>query len=200
MSSDFRIGDFVIRRIHHLLGADPANPSPASRALMAQLRQAASSEPGTAPSVWGVTLEGLPDLPPGRRERTEQAIHIALTQFAEHQQSRQRSMHDAKQPFGRAVRRLASAQNPDAPHETPVYRRFTAMSTATTLPGLLAHSRGLITQLRSHEIPFNYGRYAEDLYWFLSPQGAREVHRQWGRDFHRQITPEIQSTSEGEAQ
>lgn len=199
MSSDFRIGDYVTRRIHQLLGADPAHPSPVSRALLAQLRQAVSSEPGTAPSVWAITLEGLPDLPPGRRERTEQAIHLALTQFAEHQQSRQRSMHDPKQSFGRAVRRLASIQNADNPHETPVYRRFTAMSTATTLPGLLAHSRGLITQLRSHEIPFNYGRYAEDLYWFLSPHGARDVHRQWGRDFHKLATPETDNKPEGEA-
>lgn len=197
MSSDFRISDYVTHRIHQLVGRDPANPSPTARAMLAQLRQAANAQPGTAPSVWAITLEGIPELPAGRRDRTEQAIHVALTQFAEHQQSRQRSMHDAQQPFGRAVRKLASAQNSEAPHETPVYRRFTAMATTTTLAGLLAHSRGLITQLRSHEIPFNYGRYAEDLYWFLNPNGAREVHRRWGRDFHH-LTTNHTNSPEGE--
>ncbi|GAA3870093.1 type I-E CRISPR-associated protein Cse2/CasB [Tessaracoccus defluvii] len=197
MSSDFKVGSFVTRRIHQLVGADPGRMSPNSKALLAQLRQAAAAEPGTAPAVWAVTLEGIPaDLPRGYRERAEQAVHIALTQFAVHQQSRSRNMHDPKQPFGRAVRRLADISNKAEPHESPVYRRFTAMSTASTLPGLLAHSRGLITQLRTHEIAFDYGRYAEDLYWFLAPSGARDVHRRWGRDFHYLQTESNEGVSE----
>lgn len=195
MSNEFRVGSFVTRRINQMIGSDPSRLSPNSRAVLAQLRQAVGAEPGTAPAVWAVTLEGIPsDLPRSQRERAEQAVHTALTQFAVHQQSRSRSMHDPKQPFGRAIRRLASIANQAEPYESPVYRRFTAMSMATSLPSLLAHSRGLITQLRTHEIGFDYGRYADDLYWFLNPVGARDVHRRWGRDFHHLST----ETSEGE--
>lgn len=185
MNNEFRAGPFVTRRINQLIGADPSRLSPNSKAMLAQLRQAAGSEPGTVPSVWAITLEGIPaELPRGQRERAEKAIHTALTQFAVHQQSRGRAMHDPRQPFGRAVRRLAEISNKAEPHESPVYARFTAMSTATSLPGLLAHSRGLITQLRTHEIGFDYGRYADDLYWFLNPTATPDTHRRWGRDFH----------------
>lgn len=199
--TDFRCGAYVATRIHQLLGDDPANLRPASRAALAQLRQAAMQEPGAAASVWPFTVEGIPDdLPPQQYARAERAIHVALTQFAAHQQARGRAMHDVKQPFGRAVRRLADAQGGDGePHETPVYRRFTAMAQTTNLTGLLAHGRGIITQLRGEEIPFDYARFADDLYWFQAPGGSRDVQRRWGRDFHRLIVSDSTTQTEGEA-
>lgn len=182
----FDCGWFVTQRIAQLLGKDPGNLSSVSRALLAQLRQAENKEPGTVPGVWAITAEGIPDdLPRSTLERAEQAIHIALTQFAVHQQSRSSSMHTPNRSFGRAVRALAQISNADEPYESPVYRRFTAMSTATSLAGLLAHSRGIITQLRSAEIGFDYGGYAKDLYHFQIPAYAGAVRRRWGREFHR---------------
>lgn len=199
--SEFRCGRYVSARIHHLLGNDPSNLSPSARAVLAQLRQAAAQEPGTAAGVWPFTVEGIPDdLLAEQYQRAEQAIHIALTHFAVHQQARGTSMHDGRQPFGRAVRRLADSQKGDGePHETPVYQRFAAMAQTTTLPGLLAHARSIITQLRAQEIPFDYGRFADDLYWFQTPGGARDVQRRWGRDFHRLTTTESTTQNEGEA-
>lgn len=202
MSRDFRCGDFVSSRIYQLGGADPGRMNPMARGVLAQLRTAASAEPGTAPAVWSITLDGLPDdVPEAQRERIEAAVHVALTQYAIHQQGKATPMHQKGQPFGLAVRKLASLGVGDKDvHETPVYSRFMAMAQATTLPGLLAHSRGLISQLRSHDIPFDYGTYANDIYWFLTPGFAADVHRRWGRDFHRLTsdphTPTI--TTEGE--
>ena len=186
MSEEFTCGDFVTRKIIGLVGQDPASMSPVSRGVLAQLRSALGKEPATVPAVWGVTLDGIPDdLSAKRRRHVETAVHLALTQFAMHQQGRSRPMHTDQQTFGAAVRRLAdSSGGEQGPHETPVYKRFTALAQATTLAGLEAHSRGLISQLRSHEIPFDYGRYADDLYWFQSGK-KRDVQRRWGRDFHR---------------
>ena len=185
MAETFNVGTFVSRQIRQLLGSDPSRPSPTARAMLAQLRQASAAEPGTAPAVWALTLEGIPDLPERQRERVEQAAHVALTQFATHQQSRGRSMHEPTQPFGAAVRKLAQLTSENEPHLSAVYQRFTAMSMATSLPGLLAHSRGIIAQLRTHEIPFDYARYANDIELFLRPGRSRDVQRRWGRDFHR---------------
>lgn len=186
MTDDFRCGTYVAARIHWLMGASPGELRPEARAMLAQLRQASAAEPGTAPAVWPVTAEGIPELPETQRLRVEAAIHMALTQFATHQQGQSAPMYVPKQAFGRAVRRLAQGQASDVnkPQDSPIYRRFTAMSMATHLDGLLAHSRGIIAQLRSEGIGFDYARYADDLYWFQVPGQAASVHRRWGRDFH----------------
>lgn len=186
MSDQFSCGRFVASRIRSLVGKDPAALNPNARAMLAQLRQAVAHDPGTVPSVWPITLEGLPEMRQPRLGRTEAAIHLALTLFAVHQQARSASMHTPDQPFGTAIRKLANlTSGDDGAHTSPAYRRFTAMSTTRTLAGLLTHARGLITQLRAHDIPFNYGRFADNLYWFQVPGRAAEVQREWGRDFHR---------------
>lgn len=200
MTENFTCGRFVAGRIARLLGTNPGSLSPTSRAMLAQLRQAASAEPGTVPAIWSLTAEGIPEMSVLRLDRTETAIHIALTQFAVHQQARQSAMHQRGQAFGSAVRKLADRLGDD-PYETPVYRRFTALATASTVPALLAHSRGIITQLRGEEIPFDYARYADDLYWFLTPGHQSEARRRWGRDFHRFTSDTTSdSTTEGAIQ
>lgn len=196
----FNVGRFVAGKINHLLGSQSGNLSPTSRAMLAQLRQAANAQPGTVPSVWALTAEGLPsDGPEAVRARMETAVHVALTQFATHQQAKSTSMHNPQQRFGTAVRRFAERGGSDHdPHETPIYSRFSAMTTSTTLAGLLAHSRGIITQLRGEDIAFDYGSYANDIFWFLTPGQSNEVRRRWGRDFHRHTSPTDQDTLNAE--
>lgn len=196
MTELFRCGPHVTRQIRRLLGDDPSRLRPQSRAWLASLRTAAALEPGTAPDVWALTAEGIPDgQPEARYRRIENAVHVALTQFAIHQQARARSMHDPDVPFGRAVRRLAQADAGDSDvHETPVYRRFTAFALASTMTGLVTHARGLVTQLRSHEIPFDYGQFADDLYWFQIAGRTSDVQRRWGRDFHFLPRTELEPT------
>lgn len=178
---------FVTERIYRLVGKDPTNLSPASRAQLAQLRQAADKEPGTVPSIWPIASEGIPDDITGLKlDRIETAIHMALTQFAVHQQARSHCMHDGGQPFGRAIRRLAEATSSGSePHESPVYRRFTTLSTTTNLPGIRSHLGSLITQLRGHDIAFDYGRFTWNLLLLQDAGRSAEVRRTWGRDFHR---------------
>lgn len=190
MSEEFKCGRFVTMRIGQLLGKDPADLRPNARAMLAQLRQAAPHEPGTIASVWPVTMEELPSLPKWREPRVEYAIHSALTLFAIHQQAQSRPMHVFKQPFGRAVRNLAqlAASGDMEAYETPVYTRFTAMCRTSSMPGLMIHARGLVTQLRGQEIAFDYGQFSNDLEKIQDPRTAEAVRRRWARDFHRLTT------------
>ncbi len=202
MNDSFRCGRFVTGRIHQLIGESPGSLNPNSRALLAQLRQALGSEPGTVPSVWPITLEGLPEFGAVTQRRTETAVHLALTLFALHQQAQSTNMHQPGQPFGTAVRRLAElSAGEDGPHQSPAYRRFTALCTSTDLNALLVHARGLITQMRGQGIGFDYGRFADDLYYFQIPKHHAEVQRSWGRQFHRlDITNDDPNTREGASQ
>lgn len=191
--TEFRCGPYVTRQIGRLLGTDPSRLRPQARGWLASLRTASAAEPGTAPDVWKLTAEGIPEgLPEAQYRRIENALHVALTQFAIHQQARPRSMHDPDVPFGRAIRKLAQTNAGDSDvHETPVYRRFTALALASTMTGLVTHARGLVTLLRSQEIPFDYGRFADDLYRFQVPGRRSGVQRRWGRDFHHLSTADL---------
>lgn len=194
---EFNCGRFVVSRIHRIVGDAPGAISPWGRAMLAQLRQAAGKKPGTAPAIWAITAEGVPEFGERRAGWTETAIHLALTQYAIHQQARSTSMHRSGQPFGRAVRRLAEANAAGGDvYETPIYRRFSALATAAHIDGLTAHARGLVTQLRGEDIPFDYEQYANDLYWFQVPGHAPSVRRGWGRDFHY-ITHQSTESNEG---
>ena len=55
---------------------------------------------------------------------------------------------------------------------------------AETFLEVVHHARGLITQLRSHGIPLDYGMFTEDLV-YLQTRGADRVRLRWGRDFYR---------------
>lgn len=193
---------FVVSRIRRLLGSDPARPSPTAGAQLAHLRRALGKAPGSVPEVWGLTVDGIPDDVRGiAREREEMAIHLALTQFASHQQSRQSAMHTDARSFAGAVRALADRQAAETGvdvHETPAYRRFVALASTSQLTTAITHARGLISQLRSADLAFDYGRYVDDLYWLQIPGQAVRVQRNWGRDFHRMPTHDTALPDEGD--
>lgn len=184
--ADFQRRTHVVRRIHQLAGADGAHPAMAATAHLAALRRAVSKQPGSVPDIWAITIDGIPeDLPSWRRVREETAVHVALCLFAIHQQSRPQLMHVQGRGFGAAVRQLAEGQRGDQDvHETPVYRRFVATSSATNIQATLTHVRGLVTQLRARELGFDYGAFADDLYRLQDPRSIADVRRRWGRDFH----------------
>jgi len=159
-------------------------------ASLARLRRAVNATPGSDPSIWHDTLEDIPSALLGHSDAPslyEMSVHATLTLYAVHQQSRRESMHRRGYPMGRSVRLLAKRiTKDDLRSDHPVMRRFHALGTATSLPETLHHLRGIITQLRSENIPLDYGRLAVDLRRLQDPRLAGGVRLQWSRDYHRQ--------------
>lgn len=186
------VATYVEGVINRLSPPGGSPPSPRARADLAQLRRGVGKVPGTLPEIWGLTLDGLDRPGSGDDEASaeEYAVHVALTMFAVHQQSKTSCMHTRSVFFGQAIRRLALAVSAGSEelHEGPVYRRFAGLATASSLDELTHHARALVTQMRAADIGFDYGRFADDLVAFQDPARVGAVRRRWGRDFHHVST------------
>nr|WP_300151771.1 type I-E CRISPR-associated protein Cse2/CasB [Propionicimonas sp.] len=170
-------------------------------AALAQLRRCAPDEPGADPTVWQVTIGGLPEALQGRRDISdaERAVHAALVLFAVHQQSNPVPMHQAKVGLGSAVQTLANARGHDGAPDQASIRRLHQVVLATDPSGRLYHLRGLITLLRSEStpIPLDYGQLAADLYRLFDPKhNSDSVVARWGRELHNR--PRDTTTGENE--
>jgi CRISPR system Cascade subunit CasB len=165
------------------------NDSATAAASLAKLRRAVNAGPGTDPSVWFETLDGVPTALLGRGDAPspyETAIHASVTLHAIHQQSQRARMHQLGYPLGRAVRLLTKRISGEAVgNDNPVMRRFHALATASALPETTHHLRGLVMQLRGEAIPLDYGLLARDLRRLQDQRSASGVRLQWGRDYHR---------------
>jgi len=183
----------VDHRVRDLQGRYRRNESSGVSDLAA-LRRASTSSPGSDPRVWELTLAGL-DVPAGTSDEPtdeERAAHAALTLYAIHQQSQTASMHRAGYGVGRSVRALVL---PDRSNEKAVRRRFEALGTASTFAELMEHARGLVRQLRSADVPLDYGRFADDLVALQDPAVAAGVRLRWGREYHRTRRPHATGSS-----
>ncbi len=155
-----------------------------SRADLARLRRGVGRDAGTVPEILSLTTNPDDARSIGHEGPTadEQAIHIALTLYAVHQQSQDRRMHEPGRRFGAALGAIRYVGGEESPG---VVRRFQALGTATDLRELVAHARGLVTLLRSARQGFDYGLFARDLALLQDPAHADAVRLSWGRDFYR---------------
>lgn len=163
---------------------------PEAVAELAVLRRGVSQQPGADARLVGLTMAGLYPNPNGLSDDVqpaERAAYTALTLFAVHQQShRDRRMHRHGYSFGRSARLLGRRSGA----RDAVRARFTALATATTWDERVSHARGLIQQLRAHDIPLDYGQFARDLYELRESARADRVRLVWGRHFYREHHPE----------
>lgn len=169
--------------------------TPRARADIAKLRRALGKPTGSVPEVWEYTMAAVPSSLQWDRDeptRAEDAAHAALTLFALHQQSMTVPAHQHNVSFGHAVGRLAQKEERS---QQAVTRRFMAVATAGSMDAMLTHVRGLVTQLRSAQIGFDYARFADDLRNLLDPQRAQRVRLSWGRDFYRNTAPQTETES-----
>ncbi|WP_280468206.1 type I-E CRISPR-associated protein Cse2/CasB [Nocardia cyriacigeorgica] len=166
--------------------------SSTARAELAKLRRGLGKPAGSVPEIWELTIGAASDAMIEREPSryfdedlttSEQAAHAALTLYAAHQQSRTEPMHVPTVTFGRAVRQLADH---DSRSKEAVVARFMATATAESIDELLVHVRGLIKQMRSARIGFDYAMFADDIDGLLRPARAQSVRLAWGRAFHRQ--------------
>lgn len=187
-------GKYVRRQIERLWHDRERS---AVKGVMAHLRRSVNAEPGSVPEIWAWTIDDTLGNPHGdAATREECAVHMALCLYAVHQQSLGEPMDSSKVPFGAAVRRLAETRRGDSlAQETPVYRRFTAAATSTTLEEAATHVRSLIGQLNAEKIPCDHAALADDFFSLQFADHRVEVLRRWARDFDRIRVGDPASTS-----
>ncbi|SFE28925.1 CRISPR system Cascade subunit CasB [Actinacidiphila alni] len=185
---------------------------PSAVATVARLRRGVGRPAYDVQDLWGLT--GTEDLalvmaeaaagpvPPPDQERADEALTMAITLWALHQQShRDTDTHVFGYGLGRSVRLLTapavttqedgsatqprartSSAEPDI--DEAIRRRFVRIGTATTLDVLAQRLRETVLLLRKAAIPLDYALLADQLYRWQRPAAQADVRRTWGRDFH----------------
>ena len=170
----------VERRIENLQKG-VLNDKAQARAALAKLRRGINSNPGEIADIWDYTHVGaVPDSASDAPTPEETAVHIAMTLYAIHQQSRSGPMHLPGFRFGRAARELIGGEE----ENSSVRDRFNALVTASTIDELRSHLRSFVQLLRSKDIGFDYAAFADDLVMFRRSGGDKKVRRRWSRDFY----------------
>lgn len=179
------LGEHVARTVGGLqtrLLRDP--PQPEAVSALARLRRAIGRAPGfdyTLETYVQVPEHLLGYQPSDDATDAEYAVHDAVSLYALHQQSRRERMHVDGRGLGQALAELVrKSGGPDG-----VRRRFAALGTASTYHESIYHLRSLITMLREHQIPLDYGLLADDLQTLRRPTGRPKVQATWGREFFR---------------
>ncbi|MDO4412394.1 type I-E CRISPR-associated protein Cse2/CasB [Cutibacterium sp.] len=154
---------------------------------MAALRRADAATPGTDPQLWEVTLGRLPDdlLGHGAAPATaaERAVHASIVLYAIHQQSRSEPMHVPGVGLGQAVRSLSSRRSGGTEWDPGTLSRFQHLCRAQQWGVRVESLRGLITLMRSENVPLDHGRLAADL-WRIQTSASDRVLLDWGRQLH----------------
>ena len=178
------INEFVAAKINSLKKREDSY----SRATLAKLRRGVGKSPGSMPDIWDFTLGDLPESwlsQSGDPTPFEWAAHIAITLFALHQQGkdiRQSPMSESGGSLGSAVRRLISKRGAES--ESAIKRRFDTVITSSSAEELAYHLRGLISLIRSGDIPLDYPRLAGDLLKFQFQDQRDKVRLLWGQDYY----------------
>jgi CRISPR system Cascade subunit CasB len=144
---------------------------------LAAMRRGLGRTAGSVPQMWPF-YESVASHANSPRLDAE---HAALSLYGLHQQSQRDPMHKPGAGLGEALRRLKACEGVS---EESVARRFNAAATATSVEELVAHLRGLVTQLRGKKIALDYSQLREDLLSWTSPTGQAWVRRHWGMQYH----------------
>lgn len=198
-----RPSSFVTPKVH-VLQEGYLHDSSASRAVLAQLRRAATGEPGTA---WEISEFLLPEseyfsaaLRSGspqaaRADYSETAIHIAMTTYASLQQGKGNGMHVNGRAFGEAARLLA-AHPEEQMDRGRVWERLARLAQAQTVSGLRWQLRSFASLLRRRSIGLDIGQLADDIYFWQMPSVRSGVQRAWSRQFFHRPKSEPETTSD----
>ena len=150
------------------------------RADLAALRRAARMAPGALPEVWHLTEVPVPPWQGDAPTREEIAVHLAMTLYGIHQQSRTEPMHVPGHGLGQAARVLIGPPDDEG---ASARARFNALVTSTTVNELTHHLRAFVSQLRARRIPLDYATLADDLVRFQQMGGDRSVRLTWARQY-----------------
>lgn len=190
------ISDFVLKKIRQM----KENPDESTvKAQLAKMRNGVGEQPGSDPELWEILFRNLPEELEGRGNepgRAEQAIYMALTFYAMHQQSRsleEENVHQRGIGFGQAAAMLV-VNNPDSMEA--VRRRFNATALSSDIVELAWHIKGMIQLLRQKKIGLDYGQLAKDFYDYQLIDQIPGIRLKWGRDFYRNCSKKTEMEEE----
>jgi CRISPR system Cascade subunit CasB len=137
-----------------------------------------------ATDLWGLLeIESVYEagLPEADTKRAEEAVHLAVTLWALHQQThRCTAMHEQRgHQLGSAVRQLRGTHV-----EQPLRKRLVRAGTATSFDVLARQLRQIVVLLRGASQPLDYGVLADQLHLWQRCGGPDHVRRAWGSSFH----------------
>lgn len=178
-------------------------------AELARLRRGAGKRAHQVQDLWGIggveqlarVLADRPAIP--RPEDAEEAVFLASTLWALHQQSRRdQGMYDRRQTLGGAVRELirrSSTPGADEEEDSPLRKRLVRVGTAESLESVAVRLREIVLLLRGGDgVPLDYGHLAGQLYRWQYRPGRAAVQREWGREFHLAAARGAKSTKGAE--
>lgn len=144
---------------------------------LAALRRGLGREAGEVPQMWRFYTQMRAD---GNLHPRLHAEHAALSLFALHQQSKAKPMQQAGVGLGTALLQLRRSGkfSPDS-----VDRRFAAAATASSFPEVVAHLRGLISQLHAIDQGLDYTQLVKDLTAWQTSEQVATVRRRWGAQY-----------------
>jgi CRISPR system Cascade subunit CasB len=85
--------------------------------------------------------------------------------------------------LGRACQTLKRRRGAEGSSEEGIERRFRAALASETPEALAVHLRGLVTLLRSADVPLDYARLYRDLCSWPYPDRRERVCLSWARDY-----------------
>ncbi len=157
------------------------------RAMLANLRRGIGKVPGEIPELWGAFLNGLDDELYGQNGNpspAEWAVYLSLTMFALHQQGNAEPVQQEKMSLGNAAARLIDRSKNEDEERNRIMQRFGSVITASDMPELSHHLRGMIQLLKANSVHLDYVQLAGDLLDFQYQDSRRRVQLRWGEDFY----------------
>ncbi|MCD4556948.1 type I-E CRISPR-associated protein Cse2/CasB [Schaalia sp. lx-100] len=201
---------FVVRKSVERLQSDYLSENearcPRAKAILAELRHGISTKSGRYLFAWQSAFEQLFadrfDQIFGEEKTikeksfhditaSEKAAYEALSLFACHMQSRKKPMHAQNQTIARAAGILMARRE-----SASLKVRFNQILSSRTDEIRLTHLHGLISLLRSEEIPCDYGQLAADLAALRDPRKKERILLTWARDFSYGLNSHLHDSQE----
>lgn len=171
--------------------------TPNGKRMLAELRRSVATRPGENTATWSIEFENLPEELAGIGTQpatpAEWAMHLAITNYAVHQQSKTSPMYvptnytnKELHGLGHAVHQLVILEQKDKLKQLEhdqMPTRFNALITAETIEGTAHYLRQIVSQLRGKSIPLDYSRLAGQLFDLGSPYTRNNVRLELAREY-----------------
>lgn len=173
----------VVSQEHRFIGHLEKLVKEQDRGALAALRRGLGKPPGTAREM---DSNILPYLPPGAREKQEDAYYLAGALFAYWHQGKDSVAGNPPANMGASLRALVEKEATEGGNrddaEKRVEKRLVALLNCHQ-DDLSEHLRHTIGLLKSKEIPINWLQLLNDVQnWHWE---SRDVQRKWARQFWR---------------